>query len=55
MLNDYIKNLNTEGEVRQYASVNGFDAGGLDKLLKAWNQYKAEVDTSLDDMIEDEE
>lgn len=55
MLNDYIKGLNTESEVRNYASVNGFDEGGLKKLLAAWNQYKAEVDTSLDDLLEDDE
>ena len=55
MLNNIVKDLETEAEVRNYASVNGYDAGGTDKLIKAWNLYKAEVDTSLDDLLDDEQ
>lgn len=55
MLDENVKTLNTEAEVRNYARVNGYDAGGTEKLLKAWNVYKAEADTSLDDLLDDEQ
>jgi hypothetical protein len=55
MLNDIVKALTTETEVVNYAKVNGYDAGGTEKLVKAWNKYQAEVDTSLDDILDDEQ
>lgn len=55
MLDENVKILHTEAEVRNYAKINGYDAGGIEKLLKAWNSYKAEQDTSLDDLLEDEQ
>ena len=42
MNNDKLKVFKSEADVRSYAKVNGYDKGGIDKLVTRWETLENE-------------
>ena len=42
MTNDMLKLFETEEDLRAYAKVNGYDSGGIAKLIERWNGLENE-------------
>lgn len=44
MTNDMLKLFETEEDIKAYAKVNGYDAGGIAKLIDRWHSLEDELD-----------
>lgn len=44
MTNDKLKLFNSEDDIKSYARVNGYDAGGIDDLIKRWKELDNDIE-----------
>lgn len=44
MNNDMLKLFETEEDIRAYAKVNGYDSGGISKLIDRWHNLEEEAE-----------